>query len=136
MKPLIVTLLVIMSSLTIALGLPAGRVAAGTVCGGGVDNKGNAIQGVTVSIDLGCKGSGNPITDLIFAVIRFLSDGVGLVVIGSIIWGGIQYSVSRGNPQATAQAIARIRGAVIALFIFIFGYAILNYLIPAGFIHP
>jgi hypothetical protein len=108
---------------------PSPLIAADT-CGGG---KGNTS--VTTSINIGCKGTGNPITDLTFAVIRFLSAGVGLVIIASLIVAGIQYSASRGDPQATAQAVKRIRSAVTALIIFIFGYAILNYLIPAGFIH-
>ncbi len=92
-------------------------------CGDG-DNK------VEVSINIGCKGKGNPIADMLFAFIRFLSAGVGLVIIGSIIVGGIQYTGSRGDPQSTAMAINRIRSSVFALFIFIFGFAFLNYLIP------
>lgn len=96
-------------------------------CGSGPDR-------TYTSIDIGCKGLGNPITDAFFAIVRFLSNGVGLVVIGSIIYGGIQYTASRGDPQATAKALERIRASVVALIIFIFGYAILNYLIPAGFL--
>ena len=70
--------------------------------------------------------------DALFAVIRFLSDGVGLVVVGSIVWGGVQYAASQGNPQETSKAIERIRSSLIALLIFIFGYALLDYIIPAG----
>ena len=62
----------------------------------------------------------------------FLSDGVGLVIIGSIVYAGIQYSSARGDPQASARAINRVQSTLIALLIFIFGYAMLNYLIPAG----
>ncbi len=57
------------------------------------------------------------------------------MIIGSIVVGGIQYTASRGDPQATATAIGRIRSTMIALLIYIFGYAILNYIIPAGFLH-
>ena len=97
------------------------------VCGDGDD-------AVGLSIKVGCKGKGNPITDMVFAIIRILSDGVGLVVIASIIVGGIQYTGSRGDPQSTAMAVNRIRSSVFALIIFIFGYAILNFIIPAGFL--
>jgi hypothetical protein len=90
----------------------------------------NGQNPYTPSIDLGCKGKGNPILDTLFGVIHFLSDGVGLVVIGSIIVGGIQYSGSRGDPQSTAKAINRIRSSVFALLIFIFAYAAINYIIP------
>ena len=106
------------------LGGPTGKYT----CGGG-------NEAVHTEIDIGCAGKGNPITDAAFAIIRVLSDGVGLVIIASVVYGGIQYSSSGGDPNATSQAIHRIRESLIALLIFIFGYAILNYLIPAGFLH-
>lgn len=105
---------------------------------------------VQTSINFGCYGNGcksstanetgycgsdhNGITDLIFAIIRFLSDGVGLVIIASIIVGGIQFISSRGDPGATQAAIKRLTSSVTALVIFIFAYAILNYVIPNGFL--
>jgi len=113
-------------------GSPGGTFKTGDstahndVCGEGDD-------AVNVSINIGCSGKGNPITDMVFAIIRILSDGVGLVVIGSIIVGGIQYTASRGDPQSTAMAVNRIRSSVFALIIYIFGYAILNFIIPQGF---
>jgi hypothetical protein len=91
-------------------------------------------QAVNTSIDLGCTHQGNPIADLLFAIIRLLSDGVGIMVVASVIVGGIQFSVSRGDPNATAAAIGRIRTSLIALLIYIFAYAILNYVIPGGFL--
>ena len=107
--------------------------AKGTHQCGGRDANGKDIS-VKTSIDFGCKGEGNPIADATFAIIRVLSNGVGLVIIGSLVYGGIQYSASRGDPQATAMAIGRLRSNVMALIIFIFGYALLNYIIPAGFL--
>lgn len=101
---------------------------------GGEHQCGKGAQAVSTSIDIGCKGKGNPIADATFAIIRVLSLGVGLVLTASLIFAGIQYSSSRGNPQETAKAIARIQANVVALIIFVFGYAILNYLIPAGFL--
>ncbi|HUD81142.1 MAG TPA: hypothetical protein VMR08_00735 [Patescibacteria group bacterium] len=95
---------------------------------------GNGDDKVYVSIDIGCSHNiNNPIIDMIFAIIRLLSDGVGIVVIASVIVGGIQYSTSHGDPQATAAATARIRASMMALFIYIFAYAILNYVIPIRF---
>lgn len=91
---------------------------------------GSGDTAYTPSIDIGCRGKGNAIADALFAIIRVLSDGVGLVVVGSVIVGGIQYSASRGDPQATAMAINRIRSSLLALLIFIFAYAFLNYLLP------
>lgn len=87
----------------------------------------------TISIDIGCSHRGTPLADAIFAIIRVLSTGVGLIVVGSLVVAGIQYTTSKGDPNATAKAIGRIRSTVVALFIYIFGFAILNYVIPAGF---
>jgi hypothetical protein len=100
----------------------------GDTCG---DHKHGEVH---TTINFGCKGQGNAIADATFAIIRILSNGAGLVIIGSLIFGGIQYSASRGDPQATAAAVGRLRSNVIALLIFIFGYAILNFIIPAGFL--
>lgn len=95
-------------------------------CGGG-DNA------VKTTINFGCKGKGNAVTDLTFAIIRFLSNGVGIIIVGSLIVAGIQYTMSKGDPQAAAHAVERIRNTAIALLLFIFAYALLNFLIPQGF---
>lgn len=98
---------------------------------------GSGTNVVDVSFDFGCLGPAygkelNPILDVAFALFRFLSAGVGLVVIGSIIIAGIQYSASRGNPQATGAAIKRITNALVGLLIYIFAFAILNFIVPGG----
>lgn len=101
---------------------------------------------VITSIDFGCYGNQcvsnsnsaycqtphNPIIDLMFAIIRFLSDGVGLVIIASLIIAGIQYTFSAGEPQAVANATKRIHSSALALLLFIFAYALLNFVIPYG----
>ena len=97
---------------------------------GAVDKCGGGDTETWISININCTGRGVAILDAFFAIIRFLSFGAGLVIVGSIVVGGIQYTASRGDPQATAQAVNRLRSALIALLIFIFAYAILNYLVP------
>lgn len=121
------------------------RIKTSFGCGSAGGGQGPAIY---TSIDFGCNGdacvntnsassycasSHSPIIDIIFAIIRFLSFGVGLIIVMSLVIAGIQYITSSGNPEATAKAISRIRATVIALILFIFAFAILNYLIPAGF---
>lgn len=88
---------------------------------------------VKVSINFGCKGQGNATTDATFAIIRVLSAGVGLIIIGSFVVAGIQYTTSRGDPGAAAKAITRIRNNFYALLIYIFAAAMLNFVIPQGF---
>lgn len=97
--------------------------ANGDTCGGGK-------SAVKTSIKIGCAGKGNPILDMTFAFIRFLSYGAGLVIVGSLILAGIQYSTSRGDPQASAAAQKRIQSTILALLIFIFASAILDYVLP------
>ena len=108
---------------------------------------GSGPEAVSTTIDFGCNGNSCASTtpdpkfcgsdhsatiDLLFAIIRFLSDGVGLVVIASLIIAGVQYTFSRGEPQAITLATKRIQSSVIALAIFIFAYALINFVIPNG----
>lgn len=99
---------------------------------------GRGENAVEVGFNIGCRGESyprspfNPVIDMAFALFRFLSLGVGLIVIGSIIVAGIQYSASRGNPQATQAAINRITNALAGLVLYMFIFAIANFLIPGG----
>lgn len=68
----------------------------------------------------------------IVLLIQVLSAIVGIVVVIMIIVGGIQYSASGDDPQAVAAAKKRIMNAVIAIVFYIFGFAILQYLVPGG----
>lgn len=101
-------------------------------CGGGNDPSGKPYPVYEPSIDIGCLGKGNPIADATFAIIRFLTNGVGLVIIASFIWAGIQYASSRGDPQAVAMAKNRIQSNILALFIFIFAWSIINFVVPGA----
>jgi len=103
------------SKCTTASGGPTQPLPTGDVCGG--NTPGHDYASIHTSINFGCRGKGNAIMDLLFAIIRFLTTGVGLVLVASLVWGGIQYTSSRGDPQATAKAIQRIRANVIALLV-------------------
>lgn len=133
--------LLIYSLLVIFAGIlaPVSVVYAGTLCGAGNLPTTEVLHPdplpVKTYIDIGCRNKGNPIADMIFGIIRFLSAGVGLVIVGSVIVAGIQYSASNGDPQAASKAKARISSTLIALLIFIFSYALLNYLTPGGFLN-
>jgi hypothetical protein len=75
----------------------------------------------------------NPIYNLLLDIINFLSAGVGLVVITMITIGGFQYMTANGNPQKTQEAMKRISNALIGLALYLFMFAILQWLIPGGF---
>ena len=110
---------------------PGGDVSQ---CFSGTPHCGGGENAVKMSFSIDCQGRGNPIMDAVFAIIRFLSAGVGLVIVGSMVFAGIQYSSSRGDPNASALAIKRIQSNVIALLIFIFASAILDFVIPGVFL--
>lgn len=83
--------------------------------------------------DFGCTSStGNPITDLLITLVKFLTYGIGLLLILSVVISGFQYMTAQGNSQTTEKALKRIWNVVIAILLYIFGFALLNYLIPGG----
>lgn len=103
------------------------------------DRCGNPASGnsVETKFDFGCLGTAAPpgtnaIQDLAFAIVRFLSYGVGIVIVISIIWAGIEYSTSEGSAEQTQSAKNRIRDAIVGLVIYIFAFSIIQYLVPGG----
>ncbi len=81
-------------------------------------------------------GEKNPdhcgILDFLVIFINILSALIGIVIVGSIIYGGIQYSTAGSDPQKVSAAKNRIRNAIIAFIFFLFSYTILNFLVPGG----
>jgi len=87
----------------------------------------------------GCNGNTaetclkkNKIVVDINTIVNFLAALIGIVVIGVIILGGIQYTLAGDNATATGAAKQRIINGLIALVAFIFTFAFLQWLIPGG----
>lgn len=76
-----------------------------------------------------CMGA-ECIENRIRQVARVLSAGLGVVIAIMAVTGGIQYITAGGNPQKISAAKGRIAQALIAMFLFIFGLSILNWLVP------
>ena len=74
----------------------------------------------------------NPIVKDLQIIVNFLSIGVAVVVVGVIIVGGIQYITAGDSAEKITAAKQRIMNGLIALFIFIFTFAFLQWLIPGG----
>lgn len=72
------------------------------------------------------------IISVLITMINVLSGLVGIVIVLVIIVGGIQYSMAEGDPGKVSAARKRIFNAVIALVLFIFSFAIIQYLVPGG----
>jgi hypothetical protein len=103
---------------------------------------GSGKNAVGTSINIGCEGTKcktsnkdgcSALLDAVFAIVRFLSAGVGIVIIGSTVFAGVLYSASKDDPGAVSKAKARLMNNGYALMMFIFAYAILNFVIPGGF---
>jgi hypothetical protein len=76
--------------------------------------------------------STNPIVQDITLIVNFLSAGVGLVIVGVIILGGIQYAMAGDSPDAVNKAKQRITNPLIALVAFLFLFAFVQWLVPGG----
>jgi len=85
-----------------------------------------------------CPGTGNPtaiqclMNKYVNPVVNLIAALVGVIVLGSIIAGGIQYSSAGGDPSKVAAAKQRIINALFALAGFVFLYAFLQWVIPGG----
>ncbi|HUY53105.1 MAG TPA: hypothetical protein VMV24_00825 [Candidatus Dormibacteraeota bacterium] len=83
----------------------------------------------------GCNsnnGSNCLITGYINPLIKFLNVAVSLVVVISVVMGGVQYSTSRDNPEAVKAARKRILNALLGFAAYFLLYAFLNFIIPGG----
>jgi len=67
-------------------------------------------------------------------VVNFLSIGVGVVSAITVGVSGVQYTMSRGDPGKTAQAVSRLTQVGLGIALYIFGWALLNWLVPGGVI--
>ena len=114
------------------------------ICGTYSDQVGRNVR---TKFDFGCLGTAHaanpgsfpagsknisPIMDFAFAIIRFLSIGVGIAITIAMIAAGIQYSASEGNAEASTKAKKRIESAITGLVIYIFAFSLLQFLIPGG----
>ncbi len=97
---------------------------------------GNQSAGSTTAPDPnGCKsnnGSNCLVTAYINPLIKFLNVAVSLVVVISVVVGGVQYSTSRDNPEAVKAARKRILNALLGFAAYFLLYAFLNFIIPGG----
>jgi len=64
--------------------------------------------------------------------IKLLTGAVGVVAVISIIYAGIQYTTSAGDPKRVSDAKNRITQTVLALLAYAFLYAFLQFLVPGG----
>lgn len=69
---------------------------------------------------------------LIQNIIKFLAAGVGVVVTTMFAYSGFRYLTAGNNPSQVADAKSHISNALLALLLYIFGMALLNFIVPGG----
>lgn len=75
----------------------------------------------------------NPIfKDLNTVITYFLTPLVGIVIVGNLIAGGIEYSTAGGESAKVSAARKRIGNTFIALFAFLLLWAFVQWLVPGG----
>jgi len=74
----------------------------------------------------------SPIVHDINLIINFLSAGVAIIVIGTVILGGVQYSMAGDKPDAVSAARKRIANGLMSFAVFLLIFAFLQWLIPGG----
>lgn len=72
-------------------------------------------------------GTGEPQTaqDYLKGLYNFLLGFVGIAAMGSIVYGGVLYIISAGNPSRVGEAKTAIWNGIIGLLVAGFGYLIL-----------
>ena len=129
---LIVTFFVVaMAGPVVATAAPAPNFGAAAICGPG---EVHLRDNDTVCCPATFNQSANAcfFAKYINPIIALLSAIVGVVVIISIIIGGIQYSSASGDPSKLQAAKSRITNSIIGLVAFFFLFAFIQWVVPGG----
>lgn len=84
--------------------------------------------GCTVKFDLLPENGRSDLLLVLLVVIDDLLRVAGLVAIGFIIWGGVTYITSQGDPQQTQKAQQTINNALLGLAMCIMSIAVVTFI--------
>jgi hypothetical protein len=91
-----------------------------------------AVGGSTC-VPIGGGGlQGNAIFIYTVSILKVISGLAGLATVGGLLWGGILYITARANASQVEKAKMVMVNSVIGLLLFIFMYAILQFIVPGG----
>lgn len=82
----------------------------------------------------GGLGGGCKLVDLIVTITNVASGLAATVIVAMIIIGGIQYSMAGAEAAKVQAAKQKIINALLALMLLIFGFSIIQWLVPGGLI--
>lgn len=74
------------------------------------------------------------IIKLVVVITNVLSAMAATVIVAMIIVGGIQYSMAGADPSKVQAAKQKIINALLALLLLVFGYGLIQWLVPGGVI--
>jgi hypothetical protein len=99
----------------------------------------NEVFDDELDVDCETKNPGEELNKDNCAIVSYLVTGInvlsalaGMAIIFSIMFAGFQYMTAQDNSGQIQQARQRIIWAITAMLIFIFMYAVLNFLVPGG----
>ena len=95
----------------------------------------SSSQSSSGSCDKGDSSNCDLIKLYINPAINMLTVAFAIIVVISLIIGGINYTTSEGDPQKVSRAKNRIFNTIFALIAYIFLYSFLQFLIPGGAFH-
>ena len=72
------------------------------------------------------------IINMIVVITNIMAGLAGLVIVGTLIWGGILYSSAGSDPSKIQAAKSKIVAGITALLVLIFGFSIIQWLVPGG----
>lgn len=72
------------------------------------------------------------IIKLVIAITNIMGGLAATVIVGTLVFGGIQYSMAGADPSKVQAAKQKVISALTALMLLIFGFAILQWLVPGG----
>jgi len=106
-------------------GAPVGSTRGGS---SGSSSSGSGGTGTDCNRENGC----DLIKNYVNPSIKLLTAAFGLIAVGSLIAGAINYVTSEGDPQKTSRAKTRMVNTVLAILAYAFLWGFLQFLVPGG----
>ena len=78
---------------------------------------------------------GSAIMRTLIWIVNTLSVGVGVAAVAAIAYAGFLYTTSRGSPEQAKKAITMITNTVVGVLLYIFMWALINFLVPGGIMY-
>lgn len=125
-------------ALLLALLTPFIAVSSSSVAFAQTNQPNESTSGITPKKD-DCRGDSATlnadncgIIKFVIVITNIMGGLAGLVIVGTMIAGGIRYSSAGADPSKVQAAKQMIINAILALLLLIFGFSILQWLVPGG----